>query len=87
MTETTLAPFIHPETGEVLEAQADFLKALDEITERMTPLWKIRRRIREAHAERFEAPLPSDRRNRTQTQERVHLCPRCGLARVEGDPQ
>ncbi len=83
MTGTTFAPFIHPETGEVLEAQHDFLKALDEITERMIPLWKIRSRIREAHAERFEAPLPSDRRNRTQTQERVHRCPRCGL--VEGD--
>ncbi|MBA3565236.1 MAG: hypothetical protein H0W31_00085 [Actinobacteria bacterium] len=88
MTQAALdVPFIHPETGEVLEAQADFLKALDEITERMTPLWKIRRRIRESYAERFEAPLPSDRRNRTQTQERVHWCPRCGLARVEGDPQ
>lgn len=86
MTETTYREFPHPETGEVLETQAEFRRALEEVTERMTPLWRVRRSIREAYAERFEPTLPKRRRDRTETQERVHICPRCGLARVDGDP-
>jgi hypothetical protein len=85
-TETYPA-FPHPETGELLETRAEFLAALNEVTERMDPLWRARRRIREAYAERFEPTLPERRRDRTETQERVYLCPRCGLARVEGDPE
>lgn len=80
-------PFYHPETAELLETQSEFRRALDEITERMTPLWSVRRRIREAYAERFEPTLPRHRRHRTETQERVYLCPRCGLAKVFGDPE
>lgn len=77
MTET-LAPFAHPETGEALETQADFRRALDEINARMAPLWRVQRAIREANAERFEYAVPHRRRDRTDKQERVHRCPRCG---------
>jgi hypothetical protein len=88
MTEQeTPVAFIHPETGETLETRADFFRALNEVTERMEPLWRVRRRIREEIADRFEYQLPARRIDRTATQERVFTCPRCGLARVEGDPE
>ena len=70
--------FFHPETGELLEAETDFRRALDEINDRLAPLWRIRRAIQEAWAERFEPVLPGRRRDRTDKQERVHRCPRCG---------
>lgn len=84
MTEATeTKPFPHPETGEALASETDFRGALDELTERMAPLWRVRNLIREEWASRFPtAAMPSRRRDRTDTQERVYLCPRCGLAKV-----
>lgn len=73
----TLTPFAHPETGEVLETRDDFLEALNAIELRMSPMWVVRRKIREAFAERFEPTLPSPV-YRTTTQEKVARCPRCG---------
>lgn len=75
---TTLEPFVHPETGEVLSTQAELHDALIEINDRMEPLFRIRRVIREAYAERFEAVLPPWDRM-TDKQQRIYLCPRCGF--------
>lgn len=70
---------IHPETGEVLETQKQFMAALAEIEERMAPLYRVRRQIRDAATEQFEAAgMPKQRRYRTETQEKVARCPRCG---------
>lgn len=69
--------FPHPETGELLETQADFQAALAEIEERMAPYYRTRRQIREAASERFDAVLPQPWL-RTSTQEKVARCPRCG---------
>lgn len=70
---------IHPETGEVLETQKQYMAALAEIEERMAPLYRVRRQIRDAATEKFEtADMPKQRRYRTETQEKVARCPRCG---------
>lgn len=73
----TLAPFVHPETGQVLETKDDFIDAINAVELRMSPMWILRRKIREAYAERFDPYLPV-RRSRTEKQERVARCPRCG---------
>lgn len=78
---------IHPETGEVLETQKQFMAALAEIEERMAPLYRVRHQIRDAAAEKYPpAQMPKQRRHRTETQEKVARCPRCGtkLDLVEG---
>lgn len=77
MTEP-FPPFPHPETGELLEAEAQFRAALEEINERLSPLWRVQRAIREAWAERFDPAEMPGRRYRTEKQERVTRCPRCG---------
>ncbi len=69
--------FTHPESGEVLESQEAFLKSLSEIEERLAPLYRVRRAIREQYAEKYEPVLPQAR-YRSQTQEKVARCPRCG---------
>ena len=69
--------FPHPETGELLDSQEDFQAALAAIEERMAPLYRIRRVIREEAAKRFEVRLPRAR-YRTEKQDRVARCPRCG---------
>lgn len=73
----TLTTFVHPETGEVLETKDDFVDALNEIELRMSPMWVVRRKLREAYADRFEPTLPSPV-YRTVTQDKVARCPRCG---------
>lgn len=73
----TLTTFAHPETGEVLSTKDEFLAALNEIELRMSPMWIVRRKLREAYAERFEPTLPSPV-YRTVTQDKVARCPRCG---------
>ena len=75
----TLTPFAHPETGEILETKDQFIDAITDVELRMSPMWIVRRRIREAYTERFEPTLPERRRDRTEKQERVYRCPRCGL--------
>ena len=69
--------FPHPETGELLETKDQFIDAINEVELRMSPLWIVRRQIREAYADRFDPYLPA-RRNRTDKQARVASCPRCG---------
>lgn len=69
--------FPHPETGELLVTLDDFRVALREIEERMAPLYRTRRSIREEMSERFTVELPPAR-SRTPTQEKVARCPRCG---------
>lgn len=70
--------FAHPETGEPLESHKEFMAALAEIEERMAPLYRVRRQIREAAAEAFPSPAMPPPRLRTPTQEKVARCPRCG---------
>lgn len=75
--------FLHPVTGESLETQADFQRALGDLAEQLAPLYRTRRLIEEARAERFEAVLPQAR-SRTATQDKVARCPRCG-AKLESE--
>ena len=70
-------PFPHPETGELLETKDEFLDAMNEVDFRMSPMWIVRRQLREEFARRFDPYLPA-RRSRTEKQERVARCPRCG---------
>jgi len=77
MTEPSPSEFVHPETGEVLETREEFQAALAELDARLTPVYRLMRPIREEYAERFEVVLPPVR-SRTQIQEKVARCPRCG---------
>lgn len=81
---TPRPPFVHPETGELLETEADFRRALDANDEAMQPYWRIRRRLQEELGERFAVELPS-RRDRTAKQEIIAHCPRCRRAISEDD--
>ena len=74
---TSLEPFTHPETGELLETKDEFIDAMNEIELRLSPMWITRARIREAFAERFDPYLPVATRQ-TDKQQRVARCPRCG---------
>lgn len=71
--------YVHPETGEVLATEQDWREALAAVEERMAPLYRLRRQLREQAAERFQAAeQPSRWRDRTDIQRRVERCPRCG---------
>lgn len=72
-----VAPFAHPETGELLDTKDEFIDAMNDVDLRMSPMWIVRRQLREEFASRFDPYLPM-RRNRTDKQERVASCPRCG---------
>lgn len=75
--------YVHPETGEVLATEEEWRAALAAVEERLSAyyrdvVWPLR-----DQAARFPAAeMPSNRRNRTDTQERVARCPRCG-GRIE----
>lgn len=74
-----MSDYVHPETGEILATEEDWRAALAAVEERMAPLYRLRRQLRESAAERFQAAdRPARRRDRTDTQERVERCPRCG---------
>jgi hypothetical protein len=79
-----VADFIHPETGEVLCSQEEWKAALVSVEERLAPIYRTRRTLREAYAERFPAPELPPKTRRTETQEKVARCPRCG-ERLEKD--
>ena len=71
--------YVHPETGEILSSEEDWRSALSAVEEQLAPLYRLRRSLREAHADRFApAAMPTQRRNRSEIQERVARCPRCG---------
>ena len=73
-----MADFLHPETGLPLSTHEEFMAALAEIEERMAPLYRVRRLVREAAAEAYPPPRMPAPRSRTATQEKVARCPRCG---------
>lgn len=71
---------MHPETGELLATEEEWRAALAAVEERLSytyrTLWKLR-----GYTDHFApgAPdMPVHRRNRTETQEKVARCPRCG---------
>jgi hypothetical protein len=70
-------PFPHPETGVLLDTKDEFIEAMNEIDLRMSPMYVVRRQIREEFARRFDPYLPG-RRSRSDKQARVAQCPRCG---------
>lgn len=70
------ATFFHPETGELLETQEQFIAVLSAIEEEIAPLYRLRRAIRDVYTARFEPVLP-EKRWQSMTQEKVASCPRC----------
>lgn len=76
--------FHHPETGELLDSREDFEAALEELDTRLSAIYRVLRPIRVAWADRFEAAEQPAARYRTQTQEKVARCPRCG-GRLENE--
>lgn len=74
-----MTEFVHPETGEILCSEEEWRAALDAIEERLAPIYRVRRTLREAHAERFAAPSLPARVNRTDKQQAIARCPRCGV--------
>jgi hypothetical protein len=58
--------------------------ALEELEERMRPLYRARAMLREEFAELTEPAMMPRPRERTSTQEKVARCPRCG-GRVENE--
>jgi hypothetical protein len=83
---TSPSEYIHPETGEVLATDKEWREALAAIEERLSPLYRLRRSLREEYAERFEGPELPPRRYRTDTQEKVARCPRCGQTYQSEEP-
>ena len=79
-----MTDYVHPETGEILATEEDWRAALSAVEERLAPIYRVRRSLREEYASRFEAAALPARRNRTDTQERVARCPRCG-GRLESE--
>ena len=76
------APIIHPATGEVVEDTLDVLERaeayVDETLRALGPMYEYRRQLRKRIAElRGPAELPRPRW-RTDRQQRVAECPRCG---------
>jgi hypothetical protein len=75
--ESETQTFTHPETGELLATAEEWQAALRALEERLAPLFRVRRVLREAYGSRFEPVLPAPR-HRSPTQEKVARCPRCG---------
>jgi len=78
--KTSPSEYVHPETGEVLATAEEWRAALVTVEEQLAPLFRLRRRLLMEHAVRFEGPELPPRRSRTETQERIARCPRCGQA-------
>lgn len=70
--------YAHPLTGEVLETEAEFSEAIREMEQALAPSRNAYYDLIRARSERFEAWMPMKRRHRTETQEKVTRCPRCG---------
>lgn len=76
--------YIHPITGEVLATEDEWRAAIRTLEERLSEVYRDLWPLREKYAERFPpAELPA-RRYRTDTQEKVARCPRCGT-KIEDD--
>lgn len=73
-----MSSYVHPETGEVLASDEDWQRAMRSLEEKLSPIYRQLWDLRREHAERFEpAPIPR-RSSRTDTQEKIARCPRCG---------
>lgn len=82
---TSPSEYVHPETGEVLATEAEWKAAIGVLEERLSLIYRELWPLRDEYAERFPpAALPS-RRNRTETQEKIARCPRCG-GRLTNEP-
>jgi len=62
----------------MLTSKEEFLAALVEEEERLSPIYHTVWSLRSAMAERFDAPDLPGPRHRTATQDKVSRCPRCG---------
>jgi hypothetical protein len=62
----------------MLTTKEEFLAALVEEEERLSPIYHTVWALRDAMTERFRAAELPARVNRTATQEKVSRCPRCG---------
>lgn len=80
-----MSEYAHPETGEVLSSEEEWKAALVALEERLAPIYRVRRELRQAYAERFPPAEQPPRRYRTETQEKVARCPRCG-ERIPNEP-
>ena len=71
-----------------LETQEQVMAALAWIEEQMAPWYRMRRRLRDFATRRWPPPkMPAQRRYRTEIQEKVARCPRCGgTYKDEGAP-
>lgn len=69
---------LHPENEVPLETHEDFIAAIRWVEERLAPLYRVRRNLREEMAERFPPAELPEPRHRTDAQQRVARCPRCG---------
>lgn len=79
-----MTDFIHPETGEVIATEEEWTAAIAALEERLSETYRVLWPLRDARAERFpRAELPP-RTARTETQEKVARCPRCGT-RLESE--
>lgn len=77
---------IHPETGEVLETEAALREARAELEAEISRLYRLRWDLDAEIAVVAEpAEQPERRRLRTDVQEKVRRCPRCG-GRLNDEP-
>ena len=74
-----MSDHVHPETGELLATDEDWREALRVAEEKLSAHYRVVWALRDAVAERTEpAAMPERRRDRSEHQERVLRCPRCG---------
>ena len=57
--------------------EAEYREQLNRLEEQLTAVYRERRKLTEQYAEEHPPVLPP-RRRRTETQQRIGFCPRCG---------
>ena len=72
-----MSEFVHPTTGEVLTLR-ELRGRLDDVEHDLAPLFRERNALRQMYAEGSEPAAIPRPRDRTDKQERVTRCPRCG---------
>lgn len=83
-----MTDFIHPETGELLATEEEWAAAVKAAEDKLGAFYReVIYPLRNGQAERFPAAdRPARRRDRTDTQEKVERCPRCGTRIEEEAP-
>jgi hypothetical protein len=72
----------------VLATEEDWRAALAVVEEQLAPLYHVRRLLREEYFYRFSPPALPPPRYRTEKQEKIARCPRCGAKiKSEGAPR